>query len=105
MISLSQLPECTIQNQDEQTPPVQPNDLGNEDELPDLVRRNPGLADRRKVFPTYPWDFDQQSGNRHFQGQVPTNWRRFNSAVQASGRIRWTGFAPSFCIFVTSTGL
>ena len=78
-----------LQNQDEQTPPAPPNDLGSDDELPELVRRNPGLADRRKLFPTYPWDFDQQSGNRHCQGQVPTNWRRFSSSSEWLYPLDW----------------
>lgn len=78
-----------LQTQDEQPPSPQPNGTGVEDELPELVRRNPGLADRHKLFPTYPWEFDQQHGNRHFQGQVPTNWRRFSSSSEWTYPLDW----------------
>ena len=78
-----------LQTQEEQIPPAPPNDPGDEEELPELVRRNPGLADNMKLFPTYPWDFDQQSGNRHFQGQVPSNWRRFSNSSEWLYPLDW----------------
>ena len=62
--------------------------------LPEYVCLNPANAEAVRLFPTYPWAFEHEHthGHLHFNGLIPSNWRRFSTSAEWTYRLDL--FAP-----------